>query len=302
MNTITLSNKHARGLNFYFSVQGMGSEEYGAAPALPSPKSTHFTILWITSGQGACQIDLDRYTVEPDTICFIPPGSVYQLHTGEATQGHIISFNYEFIYLAGDHADSSFFKELLTAIGVVQLTDQYEKETQVKYTLQCMLQEFNRYSLLRPEILSGWLKVFLLFLKGLQRPAPAGMPPPRPSDLAKRFFSILEESFSTKRMVADYAHELSVAPGYLTEIVKRTSGYSVSHHIQQRIILEAKRLALYSDASMKQIAYQLGFEEPSHFSKFFKLYSGSNFKEFKRLHFGATENASPARFASELQK
>jgi AraC family transcriptional activator of pobA len=75
---------------------------------------------------------------------------------------------------------------------------------------------------------------------------------------------------------------ISVTPNYLTEVVKKVTGNSASYHIQQRMVQEAKRLAMYSDANMKDIAYTLGFDDLSHFSKFFKNAAGMNFTEFKK--------------------
>jgi AraC-like DNA-binding protein len=72
----------------------------------------------------------------------------------------------------------------------------------------------------------------------------------------------------------------------LNRIVKKLSGFPVSYHIQQQIVLEAKRLAHYSDRSMKEIAYMLGFEDLAHFSKFFKNNSGMNFSNFKKMAAG----------------
>jgi YesN/AraC family two-component response regulator len=65
-------------------------------------------------------------------------------------------------------------------------------------------------------------------------------------------------------------------------IVKRHTRQPAGYHIRQRIVQEAKRLALYSDVCMKEIAYLLGFSDTAHFSKFFKKSTGINFSEFKR--------------------
>jgi AraC-like DNA-binding protein len=63
------------------------------------------------------------------------------------------------------------------------------------------------------------------------------------------------------------------------------SGFTASYHIQQRIVLEAKRRAIFNGDSMKQIAYCLGFCDPAHFSKYFKNSSGTNFTDFKKTAF-----------------
>jgi AraC-like DNA-binding protein len=85
-------------------------------------------------------------------------------------------------------------------------------------------------------------------------------------------------------MVSDYADDLCVTPNYLNRTVKKTTGYTASHHIQQQIILEAKRQATYFSTSMKRIAYNLGFDNLAHFSKFFKHNCGMNFTDFKRVN------------------
>ncbi len=66
-------------------------------------------------------------------------------------------------------------------------------------------------------------------------------------------------------MVKEYAEILAVSPNYLNEIVKEFSGFSASHHIQQRLIIEAKRKAVYEGYSMKEISYHLGFWDPFSF-------------------------------------
>ena len=130
--------------------------------------------------------------------------------------------------------------------------------------------------------MNGWLSIFLGYLNGLSRQKAVRSDQSKNLELVKNFYSRLEKDFLKKKMVVEYANDLFISPNYLNEIVKRISGFTASHHIQQRIVLEAKRLAVYSTASMKEIAYLLGFEDIAYFSKFFKTFSGSNFRDFKR--------------------
>jgi AraC-like DNA-binding protein len=64
--------------------------------------------------------------------------------------------------------------------------------------------------------------------------------------------------------------------------VREVSGFTASYHIQQRIILEAKRRAIFEGNSLKEIAYGLGFCDPAHFSKYFKNSAGRNFTDFRK--------------------
>jgi AraC family transcriptional regulator, transcriptional activator of pobA len=135
---------------------------------------------------------------------------------------------------------------------------------------------------LRLEILSGLFKIFLIYTKRLATTVRREETSSHRMRLFNSFYAKLDEQFKTMRQVAEYASELSVTPNYLTDVVKKVTGYSASYHIQQRMVLEAKRLALYSDANMKMVAYSLGFDDLSHFSKFFKNAAGVNFSEFRK--------------------
>lgn len=75
---------------------------------------------------------------------------------------------------------------------------------------------------------------------------------------------------------------LAVTRDYLNESLKRRAGFTTSYFIHQWIIIEAKRLNTYSDVTLKEIAFQLGFDDLSQFSKFFKKASGLRFTEFKK--------------------
>lgn len=87
--------------------------------------------------------------------------------------------------------------------------------------------------------------------------------------ITKSFKVLLERNFSTVKKPTDYAKILNISTPYLNECVKNTTGHSVSHHIQQRIILEAKRLLYHSDKSVKEIAIELGYEDYAYFSRLF---------------------------------
>jgi AraC-like DNA-binding protein len=83
-------------------------------------------------------------------------------------------------------------------------------------------------------------------------------------------------------LVADYARAQHLSSNYLNEVIKSETGSSAKDWIQQRLLLEAKRLAQYSDLPAKEIAFSLGYEDVAHFSKFFKNLEGHSFSEFKQ--------------------
>jgi AraC family transcriptional activator of pobA len=96
------------------------------------------------------------------------------------------------------------------------------------------------------------------------------------------FQRLLRQHFTEWKQPAQYAAALAVTPSHLNDTVKALSGRAVSQHLQARTILEAKRLLYYSDQSVKQIGYALGYDEPVYFGKLFKKVTGLTPQEFRR--------------------
>ncbi|MBT1705032.1 helix-turn-helix domain-containing protein [Chryseosolibacter indicus] len=92
--------------------------------------------------------------------------------------------------------------------------------------------------------------------------------------ITKAFKAILERNFATAKRPREYAQRLNVSTAYLNECIKNATGHSISHHIQQRIILEAKRLLYHSDKSIKEIATELGYDDYPYFSRLFTKVTG----------------------------
>ena len=95
--------------------------------------------------------------------------------------------------------------------------------------------------------------------------------------LAIRKFNLLVELyFRTQHQVRFYAQMLNKSPKTLTHIFARYNHKTPQEVIHERIILEAKRLLIYSDKSVKEISFALGFDDPNHFSHFFTQRTGKS--------------------------
>lgn len=164
--------------------------------------------------------------------------------------------------------------------GIVEADQDMQED--MEEIVKKMQKEFANYFLLRSEILSGLLNILMIHFS---RKLPVEMNEftvSKDTELVRSFKSLLKQHFTTKKLVADYASDLCVTPNYLNRTVKKITGFTASHHIQQHIILEAKRQAIHSNISMKEVAYYLGFDNLAHFSKFFKNNCGMNFTSFKK--------------------
>ncbi len=101
-------------------------------------------------------------------------------------------------------------------------------------------------------------------------------------EIIRQYNLLVESNFKEKHKVADYAAILNKSPKTLSNLFARYNYKTPSKVINDRIILEAKKLLLYSNKSSKEIAFILGFSEASHFSKYFKNHVGASPKMFKK--------------------
>jgi AraC family transcriptional activator of pobA len=99
--------------------------------------------------------------------------------------------------------------------------------------------------------------------------------------VSQSFKEILGRKYIGVKRPGEYAQELNISTPYLNECVKNTTGYSVSHHIHQRVVLEAKRLLYHSDMSVKEIADALGYDDYPYFSRLFAKVAGMTASAFR---------------------
>lgn len=100
-------------------------------------------------------------------------------------------------------------------------------------------------------------------------------------DTVRRFNLLVEHHYQTRHQVQDYADLLHKSPKTLSNLFSRYSEQTPLQVIHQRILLEARRLLIYTDLSSKEIAHRLGFKETSHFSRFFQKMTGQRPSVFR---------------------
>ena len=99
--------------------------------------------------------------------------------------------------------------------------------------------------------------------------------------IAKSFKQLLEKNYCTIKRPGEYANKLNITTSYLNECIKNTTGFSASQHIQDRIILEAKRLLYHTSKSVKEIAFELGYVDYPYFARLFTKATGMSALSFR---------------------
>ncbi len=101
--------------------------------------------------------------------------------------------------------------------------------------------------------------------------------------LVSKFQQLINEKFKESKNVQFYASLLHVSPNHLNKIVKKETGKTASTIINQVCILEAKVLLTQTDLDIMEIAHQLGFDDSSYFSRFFKRHTSTSPANYRKM-------------------
>ena len=234
----------------------------------PHRKDYYFFVL-VRQGSSRHWIDMMPYTLKPDTFYFTVPNQVQLKEEAEPLTGILIAFTDEFLALEGN----SSLKQLpiiqnkhnghdlsLTSADVIFIEDVLKK----------MYTEYTSKNNWQHGMMMAYIQVLMIYLSRLytEQYNNAQQTPDRL--MLKRYLSKIEESYIQTHEVTAYADMLNISAGHLSEVVKEQSGKPAIAHIHERLILEAKRLLFHTEHSIKEIAFQLGFEDASYFNRFFK--------------------------------
>jgi len=244
-----------------------------------------YSIFWIESGEAIHATEFVEYSLKADTILFVPPGLKHRMYIDKSVGGTYILFNENFIqYNRKNHVplkeyrlfNNSDFRSLITVTP-----EKREKLNNITGLIFDELQNSDDYS---QDIVLNLLHLFLLESRRIfdqQNQAPKEVPETTPDTTIIRFKQLIEENFTKEKNVSPYAEMLDMNPSCLNELTKRTTGITAGELIRNRVIDETKKLLYSSKMSGKEIAYELGFDDPAYFSRFFKKYTGTTLKEFR---------------------
>ena len=101
-------------------------------------------------------------------------------------------------------------------------------------------------------------------------------------NLEKHFRDLRAGNIDTLYQVQDYAEVQHLHPSYLSTVIKSKTGKSVNNWIAEKVIAEAQAILSRSPVSIQEVAYQLGYKEPGHFSRFFKKHYGMSPSSFRQ--------------------
>jgi len=231
------------------------------------------------SGVSPIEIDFQKHILKPSSVTYINPNQVHRL-------GAFENVTVSFWVIDNENLNPEYLQLLEEILPAKPLILNDESFSVISETVNLCLKLSERksdrlyHSLFKDSVNTLVGLVISQYLENVV----SNDPPSRFEVITKAFKTILNKNFKTDKTPAAYAQRLNISTHYLNECVKNTTGHSVSHHIQQRIVLEAKRLLYHSDSTVKEIAAELGFDDYPYFSRIFSKVAGMTALTFRTKH------------------
>lgn len=228
--------------------------------------------LLVDAGGGAAQIEGMTHRLSPGTLVNMPMRVVHGFRFEEGTEGWVVTVASELLAEALHEGEG--LRPMLNRPHV--LTVGREATTIV----QAIFAEHPSRDFARAHI----LRSLSALLAGLVARAIAAQQPERPRTghrLHQRFEALVDQHFAEHLRVAEYADKLAVTSTHLSRVMRQVTGRPASATIEDRVVREARRHLAYSNLPVAEVAYQLGFQDPAYFSRFFTRATGMAPRAFR---------------------
>ena len=239
-------------------------------------KATFYQIIWITEGEATFRIDLRDITIQSNEILIISAGQVCEFDTKSNYSGKLILFTGTFFTMT--ELDSNFL-HTAEILNPVSLNKTVSICPQLAENLTALLDEELKHPVdkFQAGIAQSFLRVLLLETERQLTANPSSLS----NNIGRKFYNAVEQHFKENRNTEFYVNLLGVNEKALSKKVKALTGNTPKIYIDSRTILEAKRLLSYSSLSIKEVGFELGFDEPTNFNKYFRKHTGVTPAQFK---------------------
>jgi len=239
-------------------------------------RNNYFTLIIITSGEGLAKVDLCEYPFEENTLFAFYPYQPFMLISKGPLVGISIQFHHDFFCIYRHHKE-------IAANGVL-FNNIYEQpfitlDENAKIMLLNIIREIVAElkidALRKDEVLISYLKILLVLATRIkiqqQSIQETNSLNGKQLAIVQNLRNAIEENFRIMHSARDYADMLHVTPIALARVTKNHFNKTLSDLITERIIVEAKRELYLTDKTVKEIAYELGYEDEYYFSRVFKV-------------------------------
>ncbi len=246
----------------------------------PYQKNFYQISLILNADKAKIEINEQENKSLQNTLYFLSPEHIFSWQRNLNTTGYIVYFKIDFFnFFNGNFKNEFSFFDLsntnfINVANTVELSNDFEKLYNEYYTP-------NSY---RFQILQSFLLSLLFKCKSLQEhPSNATtMGLSKKQELVIKFQNLVSNCYLTQKQVSDYANQLFISANTLNQNVKEVIGKTAKEVIAEKIISESKKRLRFSNDDVAEIAYHIGFDEPTHFIRFFKNQTSTTPKEYRK--------------------
>ncbi|EOR96538.1 Transcriptional regulator, AraC family [Arcticibacter svalbardensis MN12-7] len=232
----------------------------------PHKHNSYFEIIFLSKGSGYHYIDSQRYQVVPDTVFFVRKEQIHYWQLTSEPDGYVVIIKKGLFEQSIDKE----IKSLLYQLSKNAIL--YVKETNsILKLFEILVDENKMQGNSLNAIIEGLLKALLAKILS-EGGRPHKIKSKTETGLCHSFRELLSQDYKIKNNVAYYANKLNTSAQNLNMSCKKELNLTASSILSEFIINEAKRLLIYTDQTVAEIAYSLNFNDPSHFNKYFKRF------------------------------
>ncbi|MBE7169267.1 MAG: helix-turn-helix domain-containing protein [Williamsia sp.] len=238
-------------------------------------RNNYFTIIIITDGKGMAKVDFCEYAFGADTLFAFYPYQPFMLTSTSAISGFAIQFHHDFFCIYRHHKEIASNGILFNNIYQQPFISLHQNtRTTLVHLVDEIIGELKTESLQRDEMIVSYLKILLVHATRIKMEQQSGQLNTSAADthigVVQNLKAAIEENFRLKHSAGDYAMLLNLSLNALARITKNHFNKTLSDLIAERIIIEAKRELYLTNKTVKEIAYELGYDDEYYFSRFFK--------------------------------
>ena len=239
-------------------------------------RNNYFSLIWIIEGNGRLTADFAEYDFTENSLLAFAPYQPYMITAERPIKGKAIYFHPEFFCIHKHQEEIGSNGVLYNNVYQPPFVKVDEvSEAAFKMLFQQLETEMQNPALAQYELLVSYLKIILITasrLKIEQQPLAAEkVKDHKEPFILQKLKDAIEKNFKTKHSPADYAEMLYISPKALAKMTKSHFNKTLSGLINERIIIEAKRELYLTNKTVKEIGYQLGYDDEYYFSRFFKI-------------------------------
>lgn len=244
----------------------------------PHRHSSIAQLFWLHSGSGTARFDGEPSELEAPCVAIVPELCVHEFEWRQGSTGFAMSIAtglvQELRREIGKHGGIFTDPAVVPAADDSAFVNGLFERIHYEYTQESAMKEIALDSLVRA--LAVWLARRTAPVR--KRPEPAN----RANYHYDRFVRLVDRNYRSQWTVARYANEIGITPSHLNAICHELGGKSALRVIHDRVLLAARRELAYTEKSIGDVGADLGFSEPSYFTRFFKRQMEMTPKEFRR--------------------